>query len=61
MTPSLRDSLKFYEPYTHLCGQLAQLAAVSLVADEAGIRMTGQHELENRFPMRHYPRRVGVN
>jgi hypothetical protein len=56
----LRDSLKFGEPYAHLCRQPAQLTAVSLVADEAGIGMAGQHELDNCLAMLYHPRRVSV-
>jgi hypothetical protein len=57
----LGDSLVFHEADAHLRRQFAQLAAIPLIADEAGIGVTGQYEFEDFFTVFYHPRRAGVD
>jgi len=52
----LRNPLKFYQSYAQLGGYLSQLAAVALVANKAGVRVAGKHELDNHPAALYYPR-----
>jgi hypothetical protein len=51
----LGDSLKFYQPDAHVGSYFSQLTAVAFITHQAGIRVAGQHELDNRFPTLNYP------
>jgi hypothetical protein len=57
----LGDPLEFNQSDAHIRGKLAQLTAVALVTHQAGIRMTGNQQLNYVFTMLYDSRGMGID